>query len=60
MRLLEQGGFEVGDTFSCRGFDTWLPFKFVGGINKERPNATDLEAARAFAEGLRAQIGAES
>lgn len=60
VRLLEQKGFEVGDTFSCRGFDTWLPFKLVGGINRARPDATDLEAARAFAEGLRARIGAES
>ncbi|AHH96527.1 flavodoxin family protein [Kutzneria albida] len=57
-RLLKRKGFEVDDTFSCRGFDTWLPFRLVGGINKGRPNATDLEAARTFAEGLRARIGA--
>ncbi|MFI9719725.1 flavodoxin family protein [Streptomyces sp. NPDC052396] len=58
VRLLEQKGFEVSHTFSCRGFDTWLPFKLVGGLNKERPNGTDLAAARAFAEGLRAGISA--
>ncbi len=58
--LLEDRGFEVGDTFSCRGFDTWLPFRLLGGINKGRPNSTDLQAARAFAEGLRARIGAVS
>ncbi|WP_258527927.1 flavodoxin domain-containing protein [Streptomyces sp. NBRC 110611] len=60
VRLLEQKGFEVSATFSCRGFDTWLPFRLVGGINKERPGATDLEAARTFSEGLRARIGAMS
>ncbi|MDJ0346504.1 hypothetical protein QMK19_39650 [Streptomyces sp. H10-C2] len=60
VRLLEQKGFEVVDTFSCRAFDTWLPFKLVGGINKGRPNATDLEAARTFAEGLRTRSGATS
>ncbi|MEV0371792.1 flavodoxin family protein [Streptomyces sp. NPDC050636] len=60
VRLLEQKGFEVSDTFSCRGFDTWLPFRLVGGINKERPNVTDLEEARTFAEGLRARVGAVS
>ncbi|GAB2713122.1 flavodoxin family protein [Kitasatospora kifunensis] len=60
VRLLEQKGFEVSDTFSCRGFDTWLPFKLVGGINKARPDADDLAAALTFAQGLRARIGAAS
>ncbi|AZQ74543.1 flavodoxin [Streptomyces luteoverticillatus] len=54
-RLLERKGFDVNDTFQCRGYDTWLPFKLVGGIRKGRPDATDLQAARAFAEGLRAR-----
>ncbi|GGP35597.1 flavodoxin family protein [Streptomyces abikoensis] len=52
-RLLEKKGFDVNDSFQCRGYDTWLPFKLVGGIKKGRPDATDLQAARAFAEGLR-------
>ncbi|MFQ6198725.1 flavodoxin family protein [Streptomyces sp. NPDC000405] len=52
-RLLERKGFDVNDTFQCRGYDTWLPFKLVGGIRKGRPDAGDLEAARAFAEGLK-------
>ncbi len=55
-RLLEGKGFEVVDTFGCRAYDTWFPFKLVGGIRKGRPGAADLEAARAFAEGLRARI----
>ena len=59
-RLLEQKGFEVGDAFSCRAFDTWLPFKLVGGLNRARPGAGDLAAARAFAERLQAQLGALS
>lgn len=53
VRLLESKGFEVDGTFSCRAFDTWAPFKVVGGINKQRPNVADLAAARAFAEQLR-------
>ncbi|MEU8546209.1 flavodoxin family protein [Streptomyces roseoverticillatus] len=60
VRVLEQKGWEVSDAFSCRGFDTWLPFKLAGGINKGRPGVTDLEAARTFAERLRARIGAVS
>lgn len=57
-RLLDHKGFPVLDTFSCRGFDTWWPLKVVGGIHKGRPNATDLAAARGFAEGLRSRIDA--
>ncbi|MEU5532589.1 flavodoxin family protein [Streptomyces sp. NPDC020362] len=53
--VLARKGFEVVDSFSCRALDTWLPFKPVGGIRKGRPDTTDLEAARTFAEGLRAQ-----
>jgi flavodoxin len=60
VRLVQQKGFGVDGTFSCRGFDTWLPFKLVGGINKARPDVGDLEAARAFAEGLRTRVGAVS
>ncbi|MEV6326235.1 flavodoxin family protein [Streptomyces sp. NPDC051909] len=52
-KLLEGKGFEVHESFTCRALDTMLPFKLVGGIGKERPNAADLAAARAFAERLR-------
>ncbi|WP_330334394.1 flavodoxin family protein [Streptomyces sp. NBC_00536] len=60
VRLLEGKGFEVDGSFSCRAFDTWAPFKLVGGINKQRPNAGDLAAARAFAARLRDGRGLES
>ncbi|MEU8991826.1 flavodoxin family protein [Streptomyces sp. NPDC048558] len=53
VQLLKGKGFEVDGSFSCRAFDTWTPFKLVGGINKQRPNAGDLAAARAFAGRLR-------
>lgn len=51
-QLLGQKGFEVVDTFSCRAFDTYAPFKLVGGIRKGRPDETDLRAAHEFAERL--------
>ncbi|MFD8141483.1 flavodoxin family protein [Streptomyces sp. NPDC059708] len=53
VRLLEGKGFEVEGVFSCRAFDTWMPFRLVGGINRQRPNAGDLAAAAAFAGRLR-------
>ncbi|MGW6422159.1 flavodoxin family protein [Nocardia sp. NPDC055053] len=54
-RSIEKKGFEVVDVFGCRGFDTWLPLRLVGGIRKGHPDATDIAAARAFAEKLRAR-----
>jgi flavodoxin len=51
-RLLRSTGFTVVGTFSCPGLDTSLPIPFVGGLNKGRPNAADLAAARAFAASL--------
>jgi len=50
--LLGRKGFDVVGTFACRGFDTWAPFKLVGGIRKDRPGTADFESARRFAEGL--------
>ena len=55
VRRLQAKGFEVVGTFSCPGFDTWLPLRLIGGLNKGRPNAADLDAARAFAAGLTAE-----
>lgn len=47
---LQHKGYDMVGSFSCRAFDTWWPFTPFGGIRKGRPNATDLQAARAFAE----------
>jgi flavodoxin len=51
--LLMNRGFSVVGEFSCKGWNTWGPLKLVGGTNKGRPNAEDLEEARAFARGLK-------
>lgn len=34
--------------YGCPGFDTYGPFKFVGGMNKGRPNAEDIQGAVDF------------
>ncbi|MEU8895031.1 flavodoxin family protein [Nocardia sp. NPDC048505] len=54
-RTLERKGFEVTDAFHCRGFDTWLPLRVVGGVSKGHPDPADIAAAVAFAEELRAR-----
>ena len=35
-------------TFGCKGYDTFGPFKLVGGIAKGHPNGADLDQARRF------------
>ncbi|MEV6274591.1 flavodoxin family protein [Nocardia sp. NPDC051832] len=57
-RAVEGKGFEVVDTFGCRGLDTWLPLRLVGGVSKGHPDTTDFAAAQVFAADLRAKITA--
>ena len=38
--------------YGCRGFDTFGPFKLIGGIAKGHPNEADLEQARAFYQSI--------
>lgn len=38
--------------FSCRGYDTFGPFKLVGGVAKGHPNEKDLADAVKFYKGL--------
>lgn len=47
--LLARKGFRVIGEFSCRGFDTWGPLRLVGGLNRNHPDARDLDRARRFA-----------
>ena len=55
-------GCPVLGEFSCKGYDTFGPFKLMGGISKGHPDAQDLENARSFYRTLEeAQItGAQS
>ncbi|MBC2581404.1 flavodoxin family protein [Clostridium sp. DJ247] len=49
---LEEHGFEVIGSFACRGYDTFGPFKLIGGIAKGRPNDDDFKNAKSFVEEL--------
>jgi flavodoxin len=42
---------EIG-RFSCKGYDTFGPFKLVGGLAKGHPDDKDLKNAVAFFKGL--------
>ena len=42
---------ELGD-YHCQGFDTYGPFKLVGGIAKGHPTEDEISGAVSFYEGL--------
>ncbi len=50
---LEAKGYRIVGDFACKAWDTWTPFKLVGGINKGKPDEKDLDNAREFAKGLK-------
>ena len=58
--VLRGKGFEVVGSFACRGYDTWLPLRLVGGINKGHPDASDLAQARVFAQRIAAGVPSHS
>ena len=43
---------EIGE-YHCQGFDTFGPFKLVGGIAKGHPTAEEIAGAVKFYQGLR-------
>lgn len=51
-QALKSKGLRVIGEFSCRGFDTVGPLRYIGGVARGRPNARDLADARTFARTL--------
>lgn len=47
-KLLEKNYLVVGE-FSCKGFNTNSVLKYIGGMNKGKPDQDDLRRAREFA-----------
>jgi flavodoxin len=58
--VLRSKGYRVVGMFSCRGWDTWLPLRLIGGINQGRPADADLAAAREFASRMGDQVTADA
>ena len=50
--ILKEKRAKVIGKFGCKGYDTFGPFKLVGGIAKGHPDEKDLEAAVNFVTGL--------
>ena len=51
--LAREKGCPVLGEFSCKGYDTFGPFRWIGGIAKGHPDARDLENARRFYREIR-------
>jgi len=49
---LRAKGYEIVGEFGCPGFNDNKFLKLIGGLNRGRPNADDLERARSFARQL--------
>ena len=50
---LRAKGYRIIDEFACKGFNTNSFMKYLGGMNKGRPNADDLKRAEEFAQKLK-------
>jgi flavodoxin len=50
---LEAKGYRIVDEFQCKGFNTNVFLKYIGGMNKGRPNEEDLKHAEEFAQNLK-------
>lgn len=45
---LRDKGYEIIAEYSCRGFNTNSILKHIGGLNKNKPSADDLQNAKSF------------
>jgi hypothetical protein len=52
-KKLQSKGYIIVDEFACKGFNTNSFMKYLGGMNKNRPNAEDLKHAEEFAQNLK-------
>jgi len=55
-KRLEFKGYKIIDEFQCKGFNTNSFLKYLGGMNKGRPNAKDLKNAEKFAQKLKQNL----
>ena len=53
---LQSKGYIIAGEFSCKGFNTNSFLRFIGGMNRGRPDAKDLKDAEEFAQNLRQNL----
>lgn len=50
---LQSKGYAIVDEFTCPGFNTNSFLKYIGGLNKGRPDVKDLKRAEEFAQKMK-------
>jgi len=50
--IVEACGCVSVGTYGCKGYDTYGPFKLVGGLNKNHPDADEIQGVVKFYETL--------
>lgn len=53
---LRSKGLEIVGQFDCKGFDTYGPLGWIGGLNKGHPDEHDLDEAERFAMRVRERV----
>ena len=54
--ILLSKGYDVVSEFGCKGYNTNSVLKYIGGMNKGKPNDEDLKNAEDFARELKQHI----
>lgn len=52
-KITDERNCECLGTYFCKGFDTFGPFKLIGGINKKHPDQSDMDGAVRFYNGIK-------
>lgn len=50
--ILKEKKADIIGKFGCKGYDTFGPFKLMGGIAKGHPDEKNLETAVSFVKGF--------
>lgn len=51
-KTAESKGCKSLGSYGCHGFDTYGPFKLIGGLNKNHPTADEISGAVKFYSGI--------
>ena len=54
-KALEKDAIVMGE-YGCKGYNTYGPWKLIGGMNKNHPNKNDLDGAVQFFETIWSQL----
>lgn len=52
-KILQSKNISIVGEFACPGWDTFGPYKIIGGLQKDRPNNQDLKDASIFANNIK-------